>query len=128
MVDVFAHFTTDSYTFLQLDSKSGGNVIVNETEANGIFKMRSGMVQVDNTEAYGEALAALHVKPTEPFVATLNGELVGHGVRVTKDSHTAEYRITGQTEGYDYDLGQLEFYVLTLKRESIWDESDLSLT
>ena len=129
-MDVFALFTTTSYTFLQLASKSGGNAIVSETEATGIFKLRSGMVQSDNVESFGgtqEAQATLHIRPTEPFIAALNAELVGHGIRVTKDGHTAEYRITGQVEGFDYDTDTLEFYRVTLKRESLWEESDLPL-
>lgn len=125
---VFDHFTTTDYTFLQLESGSGGNRIVAETEANGIVKLRDGMVQVDNVEAF-DSTSTIHIRPTEAFVATLGGNLVGHGVRVAKDDHTtAEYRIEGQVEGYDFDSGKLEFYKVTLKRESVWETSDLPLT
>lgn len=123
----FDLFTTTDYTFLQLDSKSGGNVIVAEFPTSGIVKLRDGMTQADNVEAF-ESTSTVHVRPTEPFLSTLGGNLVGHGIRVVKDNHdSAEYRITGQVEGYDFDTGRLEFYKVTLKRESIWDESDLPL-
>lgn len=127
-MDVFTLFATTDYTFLELDSKSGGNVIVNEFPASGIVKLRDGMVQVDNMEAY-ESTSSVHVRPTESFISSLGGNLVGHGVRVTKDNHEPEeYRIEGQVEGYDFDLGSLEFYRVTLKRERIspWP-SDLPL-
>lgn len=125
---VFGLFTTNDYTFLELDSKSAGNVIVNEYPANGIVKLRDGMTQVDNMEAF-DSTSTIHVRPSEPFVALLGGNLVGHGVRVVKDNHEpAEYRIEGQVEGFDFDAGALEFYKVTLKRESIasWP-SDLPL-
>lgn len=126
-MSVFNLFNTTDYTFLQLVSKSGGNAIVEEFEANGIVKLRDGMIQTDNMEQR-EATSTIHIRPSEPFVGTLGGNLVGHGVRVAKDNHEAtEYRIQSQVEGYDYDSGQLEFYRVTLERESIWDESDLPL-
>ena len=84
------------------------------------------MVQVDNMEAF-DSTSTVHIKSTEPFVALLDGDLVGHGIRVIKDGKQAVYRIEGQVEGYDFDLGELEFYKVTLKRESLWDESDLPL-
>lgn len=123
---IFDLFENTSYTFLQLDSKSGGNEVVESWDASGIVKLRDGMVQVDNMEAF-DSTSTIHIKPNEPFVATLGGNLVGHGVRVEKDNHdSAEYRIEGQVEGYDFDLGAIEFYKVTLKRESIW-QSDLPL-
>lgn len=123
---IFDLFTTTNYTFLQLSSGSGGNKVDAEYEANGIVKLRDGMTQVDNMEAY-DSTSTIHVRPSESFVATVGGNLVGHGVRVLKDNHDeATYRIIGQVEGYDYDLGSLEFYKVTLKRESLW-QSDLPL-
>lgn len=119
---VFDLFTTTNYTFLQLDSGSGGNKVVEEYEANGIVKLRDGMVQVDNMEAF-DSTSTIHIRPDESFVTALGGNLVGHGVRVNDQ----DYRIEGQVEGYDFDTGELEFYKVTLKRESIWDESDLPL-
>lgn len=85
------------------------------------------MLQTDNVESY-EADSTIHIKPSESFVSSLDGNLVGHGVRVTKDGYgPLTYRIDGQVEGYDYDTNELMFYKVTLKRESIWDESDLPL-
>lgn len=125
---IFSLFATTNYTFLELDSKTGGNKILNEYSANGIVKLRDGMVQVDNMEAF-DSTSSVHIRPTEPFVASLGGNLVGHGIRVEKDNHEAAvYRIEGQVEGYDFDTGTLEFYKVTLKREKTWDESDLPLT
>lgn len=128
---LFDQFTNTSYTFLQLQSKAGGNVIVSETEAEGIFKIRSGMVEVLNIESFGgvaSAAASLHIKPDEPFLDAVGRELVGHGIRVAKSgSEPLEYRIEGQVEGFDFDTGELEFYKVTLKRESTWDESQLPL-
>lgn len=133
-MDVFSLFATTDYTFLRLDSKMGGNQVVVEYPANGVFKLRSGMAQVDNKEVYGntgsaqDAVATLHIRPDEPFVAALSAELVGHGVRVSKDgTQPTNYRILGQTEGFDFDTGRLEFYRVTLKRENLWQSSDLPL-
>lgn len=127
-MDVFSLFTTTSYDFLQLDSKTGGNKIMQEWEADGIVKLRDGMLQTDNMEQR-EATVTVHIKPSEPFIATLGGNLVGHGIRLAKDNYeSAVYRIESQVEGYDFDLGQLQFYKVTLKPESIWAESDLPLT
>lgn len=127
-MDVFQLFATTDYTFLQLESKTGGNTVVAEFPANGVVKLRDGMTQADNVEAF-ESTSTVHVRPTEAFLAVVGGNMVGHGIRVLKDNHeAAEYRIEGQVEGYDYDRGQLGFYKVTLKRESIWDESALPLT
>jgi len=127
-MDVFNLFTTTDYELLQLESGAGGNAIVQEWTANGVVKLRDGMVQSDNMETF-ESGSTLHVRPTEAFIAVLGGNLVGNGVRVAKDNHTTtEYRIIGQTEGYDFDTGELAFYKVTLKRESVWETSDLPLT
>ena len=127
-MDVFNLFTTTDYELLQLESGDGGNAIIQEWTANGVVKLRDGMVQSDNMETF-ESGSTLHVRPTEPFIAVLGGNLVGNGVRVAKDNHTTtEYRIIGQTEGYDFDTGELAFYKVTLKRESVWETSDLPLT
>ena len=128
MADVFQHFTTTDYDFLQLANKSGGNVIVSEYPAHGIVKLRDGMLQADNMEER-QATSTVHVRPSEAFIAPLGGNLVGHGIRVTKgDYNEAVYRIVSQVEGYDFDAGEVEFYLVTLKPENLWEESDLSLT
>lgn len=127
-MDVFTLFTTDNYTFLQLDSGSGGNKIVKETEANGVVKLRDGMVQVDNVETK-DSDASVHIRPAESFIAEVAGNLVGHGLRITKNGLTDDYRIIRQVEGFDFDKGVLEFIRVDLKRESIWQEpSALPLT
>lgn len=122
---IFDLFTLTSYTFLQLDNGMGGNKVVSETETIGIVKLRDGMVQTDNMETR-EATSTIHVKPDEPFLAALDGNLVGHGVRCEKNSTDAVYRIESQVEGFDFDTGTLEFIKVTLKRESLW-QSDLPL-
>jgi len=125
---IFDLFATTDYTFLELNGGSGGNAIVNEYSANGIVKLRDGMVQVDNMESFGST-STIHIRPTEPFVAAVGGNLVGHAIRVEKDNHEpAVYRIENQVEGYDFDTGTLEFYAVTLKREKLWETSDLPLT
>lgn len=124
---IFDLFALTDYTFLQLESGSGGNQVEQSFEASGIVKLRDGMIQVDNVEAF-DSTSSIHIKPSEPFIALVDGNLVGHGIRVTKDGKEAVYRIEGQVEGYDFDLGQLEFYKVTLKRESLWETSDLPLT
>jgi hypothetical protein len=128
-MDVFTLFTTDSYTFLQLDSGSGGNSVIAETEATGVVKLRDGMTQVDNVESY-DSDASVHIRPSESFIATVDGNLVGHGISLTKGSHGPEdYRIIRSVEGFDFDTGSLEFIRVDLKRESLWQEpSSLPLT
>lgn len=124
---VFDLFTTTNYTFLQLASVAGGFNIVEEYEANGIVKMRDGMLSSEDYEQR-EATGTIHIKPTEAFVEDLGANLVGHAVRVTKgDYSTATYRIIGQVEGFDYDTGEVEFYTVTLKPEEAWETSELSL-
>lgn len=127
MAGVFDLFETTDCIFLQLDSGLGGNKPVAEFPGNGIVKLRDGMVQVDNVESF-ESSSTVHIRPTEAFIEEVGGNLVGHGIRVTKDNHeTEDYRITGQVEGKDFHTESLEFYKVTLKRESLWDESDLPL-
>lgn len=119
---MFDLFDTSPYTFLLLESGSGGNKILEEVEATGIVKLRDGMVQVDNMEAF-DSTSSVHIRPDETFISSLSGNLVGHGIRV----NGVDYRIEGQTVGKDFDSGQIEFYRVTLKRESIWEPSDLPL-
>ena len=125
---MFDLFTNAPYTFLELDNNIGGNVIANEYLATGIVKLRDGMTQSDDMETYNSD-STIHIKPSEPFIATLGGNMVGHGIRAVNNAgETIEYRIIGQTEGMDFDTGKLEFYRVTVKKESIspWP-SDLPL-
>jgi hypothetical protein len=122
---LFELFTTTDYTFLELEQGAGGNKIVSETDTEGIVKLRDGMVQSDNMEQR-QATSSIHVRPTESFIADVSGNMVGHGIRVSKNGLEAEYRIESQTEGFDFHTGELEFYRITLDRESIW-QSNLPL-
>lgn len=128
-MDVFNLFTTDNYTFLQLESGSGGNRIVKETIANGVVKLRDGMAQVDNVETKNSD-ASVHIRPGETFLSEVNNNLVGHGVRITKNGQTDDYRIIRAVEGFDFDAGKLDFIRVDLKREAIWHDqpSELPLT
>lgn len=125
-MDVFSAFTTDNYTFLQLDSGAGGNKIVKETTANGVVKLRDGMAQVDNVETKNSD-ASVHIRPGETFLAEVNNSLVGHGIRLTKNGETYDCRIIRAVEGFDFDNGTLEFIRVDLKREAIWQETPSAL-
>lgn len=118
-MDIFTLFSNTSYTFLRIESTDEGNVVVEEYPANGVFKMRDGMVQIDNLEQHGGAAlsvnASIHIKSDESFLSDIDNELVGNGVRVDG----VDYRIEAAVEGRDYDTGELEFYRASLKRESI---------
>lgn len=124
-MDVFDQFQETAYTFLQL-AQGGvlGNTIASQTTTTGIFKERNGMVQNNNLETV-QSDATLHIHPDEPFIAVVqaisseNEFLVGHGIRATKNGSTADYRIIGQVEGYNFDTNVLEFYRLTLKAEDL---------
>lgn len=97
-----------------------GNTIVTSISATGVFKTRLGMVQADNLETL-ESDATLHIRPDESFVATVDQNMVGHGI----DFEGITYRITGQTNGVNYDTNALEHYRVTLKKENIaWDEPE----
>lgn len=127
MSTVFDAFTTEPYTFLTLASGTVGNKIVSETSATGIVKLRDGMVEADGVEAR-DSTSTLHIRPNEPFLTALDGNLVGHGVRVQSgDGSPVEYRIIGQTVGRNYESGTIEHYRVTVKKESLWDESELPL-
>lgn len=125
-MDVFSLFTTDNYTFLQLASGSGGNKVVKETEANGVVKLRDGMVQVDNIETK-DSDASVHIRPSETFLAEVANQLVGHGLRITKNGETDDYRIIRQVEGFDFDNGTWNFIRVELRREKLWEEPSLPL-
>lgn len=123
-MDIFTLFANTPYTFLVIDQTVAGNTVSATFEAEGIFKLRAGMVQVDNVEQVAGD-ATLHIKPDETYLALLDDDLMGHGVSIGKHSTVdQQYRIIGVTEGFDYDKGKLEFYRLVLKREDIvsWQE------
>jgi hypothetical protein len=116
---MFDLFTNTSYTFLTL--AQGGVLGNTETEsepADGILKVRAGLTSGANSELE-QSDATLHIKPSEPFISAVGGNLVGHGIRASKNGLETTYRITGMTEGFDFHTGTLEFYKLTLKVERL---------
>lgn len=118
-MDVFNLFTSSPYTFLQLSSSAGGNIIDIEYETTGIVKLRDGISQADNMGVYTSE-STVHIRPSDTFVSVLGGNLVGHGIRATNNAgETVDYKIIGQVEGYDFDSGTLSFYKVTVKKESL---------
>lgn len=125
---IFALFASSPYTFLKLKQEPDGNVVDTTYAAEGVFQLRAGMTSGGDIET-PTADATIWIRPSEAFVSALEGELVGHGIRVGRGTNTQDYRIVGQVEGYDQDLGYVDNYTLDLKRESIatWDEQELPL-
>ncbi len=116
-MDVFSHFTSTPYIFLELN-RGGilGDTIKSQTLADGIFKERDGRVEFNQSLTTEDSSATLHVKPSEPFVASLSENLVGHGIR----HQGQDYLIIGQTTGRGgVDFGTVEHYHLTLRREEL---------
>lgn len=110
--DVFDVFHVSSYTFL-IVNRGGvyGNTIDSQEEATGVFKLRDGMVMINNQESR-QSDATLHVRPDESFIATVNRNMVGHGIR--KDGQ--DYEIIAQTGGDNFETGLREHYRVTLQR------------
>lgn len=105
--------------FLQLaQGGARGNSIIATTSFGGILKERKGMSTNQNMELK-ESTSTLHIRPDEPFLATVQGDMVGHGIRATKNGSTVTYRIVGQPEGYDFNAGINEFFWVTLKKEKL---------
>jgi len=125
---IFTLFTSSPYTFLKVKQEAEGNIVDTEYQAAGVFQLRGGMSSGDNVET-PTADATIWIRPTESFVAELDSNLVGHGIRVGRGSDTQDYRIVGQVQGYDHDLGYIDNYTLDLKKESFaaWDDSELPL-
>lgn len=109
--EVFDVFDLTSYTFLQI-SRGGvsGNTIVGSYSAHGVFKLRSDLVRGENAETK-ESNATLHIRSTEGFLSGLEGNLVGHGVRV----NGKDYEIVGQPGGKNFHSGVMEHYTATLQ-------------
>jgi hypothetical protein len=66
---VFEVFDLTPYVYLQI-SRGGvaGNSIVASHDADGIFKLRSGLQRGENSEN-SEQGATLHIRPDEPFLS-----------------------------------------------------------
>lgn len=108
---VFDVFQVTPYEFLEISrGEVYGNTIVETFSATGVFKLRDGMTTNNNQEAY-QSTATLHIRPSEPFVTSLNSVLVGHGIRYDG----IEYDIIGATGGRNFDNNELEHYTLTLQ-------------
>lgn len=87
---VFDVFDTSTYTFLEI-TRGGvyGNVIASSYDAEGVFKLRNEMVQVNNQESR-QSNATLHIYPNEPFL-------------VEPAANREHYRLTLQATDYsDY--------------------------
>lgn len=108
MDTVFDVFEQVPYQFLEI-SRGGvyGNRITATHNANGVFKLRNEMVQVNNQEVRQSA-ATLHIHPDELFLSSID---VGQGIRCQGQ----DYEIIGQTAGDNYDTGEREHYRLTLQ-------------
>jgi hypothetical protein len=67
-LEVFDVFDLTDYTFLEI-SRGGvaGNQIVDIYEAQGVFKLRSGLIRDENSENVEQG-ATLHIRPTEDFL------------------------------------------------------------
>ena len=67
--NVFEVFDTSPYIYLSI-SRGGvaGNVINASFMAEGIFKLRTGLIRGDNSENVEQG-ATLHIKPTESFLS-----------------------------------------------------------
>lgn len=117
MDTVFSVFELTPYTFLEV-SRGGvyGNVITATHSAEGVFKLRNEMVQINNQELRQSA-ATLHVRPEESFITQL---AVGQGIRVDGQ----DYEIIGQTGGKNYDDGEMEHYTLTLQNTDYSEFTD----
>lgn len=120
-ITVFDTFTLSEYTFLEIERGTvAGDIIVSETIAEGVFKLRTGFISADNQETR-QADATLHIRPSEGFIEANGGNLVGHGVRV----EDVDYEITGVTAGDNYETGEREHYRVTLNvtNYSDWESS-----
>lgn len=116
MGTVFDLFTSDSYEYQTVDRGTvEGNKITKTETHQGVFKLRSGMVQGDREVEKSDA--TLHVHP-EDYEGMSPDDLVGNGIRYNGVS----YRIAGVTEGKDFDTGEVEFYRLTLDKEEQTEE------
>jgi len=116
MDTVFDLFDLTDYTFLEI-SRGGvaGDVILSETAAAGVFKLRNGM-NVSNDQETKSSDATLHIKPEEPFVST---GLTGHGIEVGGRT----YEIVGCTGGMNFDTGEMEHYRVTLQERDFTELS-----
>jgi hypothetical protein len=118
MTTVFEAFREIDYSYLEISrGEVYGNRILNETPLRGVFKLRSGMTQVNNQETR-ESSATLHVHP-EDFKSATSEEIVGNGVRYDGK----DYTIIGMTEGRNFGTGTTEHLTFTLERAEYVSQS-----
>lgn len=116
MDEIFDVFDLSDYTFLYLKRGGvAGNTILNAIDAQGVFKLRTGMTVSSNQESR-QSSSTLHVRPYESFIQSTGSDkkpekLVGHGIRC----QGADYEIQGATGGDNYETREREHYTLTLK-------------
>ena len=66
--DVFDVFDLSDYTFLEVERNTvTGNKILDTYEAQGVFKLRSGLQRTENSENLEQG-ATLKIRPTESFI------------------------------------------------------------
>lgn len=69
--EVFDVFDLSAYTFLKIERGGvAGNIITKSYEAQGVFKLRSGLVAGENSENVEQG-ATLHIRPTEAFLEAI---------------------------------------------------------
>lgn len=79
MGTVFDLFSSDKYDYLTLDRGTvEGNKIIKTETHEGVFKLRSGMVQ--GSREVEKSDATLHIHP-EDYEGISPDELVGNGIR-----------------------------------------------
>lgn len=115
MSDVFDVFESVPYTYLVL-SRGGvrGNSVEEEYDAEGVFKLRSGM-NVANDQETKSGDATLHIRPDEEFTPK-----VGNGIYIGGNT----YEIVGLTDGRNFETGQTEHYRVTLQSTSFVYEEE----
>lgn len=68
---VFDVFDTSSYTYLEIDRGGvAGNTITATYPADGVFKLRTGLIRGENSENVEQG-ATLHIRPTESFLSNV---------------------------------------------------------
>lgn len=123
-------FKLENYTFVIAKKELVGNVEQTSYQGKGLFRLKDGLVVNNNAETINSN-ATLHIKPTEEFMAVLNGNLIGNIIeRNNKLGGKESYRIVGQSVGEDYDFGELFKFRVTLQREDLteWESSQSLLT
>lgn len=71
--EIFDVFDLSDYTYLEI-SRGGitGNTITASYNAEGVFKLRTGLVRGENSENVEQG-ATLHIRPTESFLSNVPG-------------------------------------------------------